>query len=66
MLTHNNTNSFKDNELNSTTTSTLSRFIQINSNHSEILEGEELQERITRTINSKNLIEKLDWSIKGS
>ena len=35
------------------------------SNHTEILEGEELQEIITRTINSKDLIEKLNWNIRG-
>ncbi len=30
-----------------------------------MLEGEELQEIITRTINSKDVIEKLDWNIRG-
>ena len=64
MLTHNNVNSHKDNELDSTTTN-ISRFTQNTSNHTEILEGKELQEIITRTINSKDLIEKLDWSIRG-
>jgi hypothetical protein len=64
LLTHNNVNSHKDNELDSTTTN-ISRFTQNTSNHTEILEGKELQEIITRTINSKDLIEKLDWSIRG-
>jgi hypothetical protein len=64
LLTHNNANSYKDNELDSTTTN-FSRFTQNTSNHTEILEGKELQEIITRTINSKDLIEKLDWSIRG-
>ena len=64
LLTHNNVNSYKDNELDSTTTN-FSRFTQNTSNHTEILEGKELQEIITRTINSKDLIEKLDWSIRG-
>jgi hypothetical protein len=64
LLTHNNVNSHKDNELDSTTTN-ISRFTQNTSNHTEILEGKELQEIKTRTINSKDLIEKLDWSIRG-
>jgi hypothetical protein len=64
LLTHNNANSYKDNKLNSTTTN-VSHFTQNRSNHTDILEGEELQEIITRTINSKDLIEKLDWSIRG-
>ena len=64
LLTHNNANSYKDNKLNSTTTN-VSHFTQNRSNHTDILEGEELQEIITRTINSKELIEKLDWSIRG-
>lgn len=62
LITHNNANSYNDNnKLNSPTTN-LSRFTQ---NHTEILEGEELEELVTRTINSKELIEKLDWNIKG-
>jgi hypothetical protein len=66
LLTHNNANSYnKDNKLNSTTTTNVSHFIQNRSNHTDILEGEELQEIITRTINSKDLIKKLDWSIRG-
>ena len=64
MLTHANSNSYNDTKLNSPTTN-FSRFTQNQSNHTEILEGEELQEIITRTINSKDLIEKLDWSIRG-
>ena len=62
-LTHNNSNSYNDNKLNSPTN--FSSFTQNQPSHSEILEGEELQEVITRTINSKDLIEKLDWSIRG-
>ncbi|MGB9168464.1 MAG: hypothetical protein WCB31_06020 [Nitrososphaeraceae archaeon] len=65
LLTHNNANSYNDNKLNSTTTNFSQNFIQNYSNHTEILNGEELQEIITRTINSKDLIEKLDWSIRG-
>ncbi|HEU5462095.1 MAG TPA: hypothetical protein VFU79_07475 [Nitrososphaeraceae archaeon] len=64
LLTHDISNSYNDNKLNSPTTN-FSRFTQNHSNHTEILEGEELQEIITRTINSKDLIEKLDWNIRG-
>ena len=65
LLTHNNnTNFYKNNTLNPTTNFS-QNFTQNHSNHSEILEGEELQEIITRTINSKDLIEKLDWNIRG-
>jgi hypothetical protein len=63
LLTHNNTNSYKDNKLNSTTN--FSGFTQNQTNHTDILEGTVLQEIITRTINSKDLIEKLDWNIRG-
>ena len=63
LLTHNNSNSYNDNKLNST--SNFSRLTQNHSDQSEILEGKELQEIITRTINSKYLIEKLDWNIMG-
>ena len=67
LLTHNNANFYnKDKKLNSTTTTNFFQNItQNNSNHSEILEGEELEEIITRTINSKDLIQKLDWNIRG-
>ncbi|HEY5737269.1 MAG TPA: hypothetical protein VIS28_03240 [Nitrososphaeraceae archaeon] len=64
LLTHNNANFYKNNTLNSTTNFS-QNFRQNHSNHSDILEGDELQEIITRTINSKELIEKLDWSIRG-
>ncbi|HEU4483328.1 MAG TPA: hypothetical protein VFR65_09770 [Nitrososphaeraceae archaeon] len=64
LLTHNNTNFYKNNTLNSNTNFS-QNFRQNHSNHSDILEGDELQEIITRTINSKELIEKLDWSIRG-
>ena len=47
-LTHNNSNSYNDNKLNSPTN--FSRFTQNHSNHTEILEGEELQEIITRKV----------------
>ena len=49
-LTHNTPNFYYNNTLNSTTTN-FSSFTQNQSNHSEILEGEELEEVITRTIN---------------
>jgi hypothetical protein len=62
-LTHNNPNFYDNTTLNSITN--FSSFTQNQPSHSEILEGEELQEVITRTINSKDLIEKLDWSIRG-
>ena len=66
LLTHANLNSYNDTKLNSPTiTTNFSRFTQDQSNHTEILEGEELQEIITRTINSKDLIEKLNWNIRG-
>ena len=64
LLTHANSNSYNDTKLNSPTTN-FSRFTQNQSNHTEILDSEELQEVITRTINSKDLIDKLDWSIRG-
>ena len=64
LLTHANSNSYNDTKLYSPTTN-FSRFTQDQSNHTEILEGEELQEIITRTINSKDLIEKLNWNIRG-
>ena len=64
LLTHANSNSYNDTKLNSPTTN-FSRFTQNDSNHTEILDNEQLQEIITRTINSKDLIEKLDWSIRG-
>ncbi|MDW0149227.1 MAG: hypothetical protein QOK89_02485, partial [Nitrososphaeraceae archaeon] len=64
LLTHANSNSYNDTKLNSPTTN-FSLFKQNQSNHTEILDSEELQEIITRTINSKDLIEKLDWSIRG-
>ncbi|HSF51686.1 MAG TPA: hypothetical protein VLA74_13075 [Nitrososphaeraceae archaeon] len=66
MLTHDNVNSYNnDNKLNSITKNLSQGFTQNPSNHTDILEDEELQEIITRTINSKDLIEKLDWSIRG-
>ena len=64
LLTHANSNSYNDTKLNSPNAN-FSRFTQNQSNHTEILEGEELQEIITRTINSKDLIEKLNWNIRG-
>ena len=65
LLTHDNANLYKDNKLNSTTTNFSQNFRQNHSNHNDMLEGDELEEVITRTINSKDLIEKLDWSIRG-
>ncbi len=62
-LTHNNPNFYDNNTLNSITN--FSSFTQNQPSHSEILEGEELQEVITRTINSKEIVEKLDWIIRG-
>ena len=64
LLTHDISNSYNDNKVNSSTTN-FSSFRQNQSNQIEILEGEELQEIITRTINSKDIIEKLDWIIRG-
>jgi len=64
LLTHSNANFYKNNTLNHTTNFS-QNFRQNHSNHNDILEGDELQEIITRTINSKELIEKLDWSIRG-
>src|SRR6187200_954155 len=65
LLTHANSNSSNDTKLNSPTTTNFSRFTQNQSNHTEILDSEELQQLIARTINSKDLIEKLDWNIRG-
>ena len=64
LITHNNANSYNDNQLNSSTAN-ISRFTQNNSNHTDILDGKELEEIITRTINSKDVFEKLDWRILG-
>jgi hypothetical protein len=64
LLTHANSNSYNDTKLNSPNAN-FSRFTQDQSNHTEILEGEELQEIITRTLNSKDIIEKLNWNIRG-
>jgi hypothetical protein len=64
LLTHDISTSYNDTKLNSPITN-FSRFTQNYSNHTEILEGEELEEIISRTINSKDLIEKLDWNIRG-
>ena len=64
LLIHANSNSYNDTKLNSPTTN-FSRFTQNQSNHTEILDREELQDIIAKTINSKDLIEKLDWSIRG-
>jgi hypothetical protein len=64
LLTHSNPNFYDNNNLNSATTN-FSRFTQNHVNHSEILEGEELEEIITRTLNSKEIVEKLDWNIRG-
>jgi histone H3/H4 len=64
LLTHDNPK-FYDNNLNSTKTNFSQNFTQNRSNNNDILEDEELEEIITRTINSKDLIEKLDWSIRG-
>jgi hypothetical protein len=65
LLTHNNPNFYDNNNLNSATTTNFSRFTQNQINHSEILEGEELEEIISRTLNSKEIVEKLDWNIRG-
>jgi len=64
LLTHDISNSYNDDKLNSPTTN-FSLFTQNHSNHTEILEGKELQEIITRTINSRDVIEKLDWTLRG-
>ena len=65
-LTHKNPNFEDINKLNSATTTNFSRFTQNQINNSEILDDEELNEIITRTINSKEIVEKLDWKIIGS
>ncbi len=64
LLTHANSNSYNDTKLNSPNAN-FSRFTQNQSNHTEILNNEELQEIITRTLNSKDIIEKLNWEIRG-
>jgi hypothetical protein len=64
LLTHNKSNSYNDNKLNSPTTN-VSHFTQNHVNQSDILDGEELKEIITRTVNSKEIVEKLDWIIRG-
>ncbi len=64
LLTNNNPNFYNNNNKSSSTTN-ISSLTQNHSNHIEILEGEQLNEIIKRTINSKDLIEKLGWSIRG-
>ena len=64
LLTHANSNSYNDTKLNSPNAN-FSRFTQNQSNHTEILDNEQLQEIITRTLNSKDIIEKLNWNIRG-
>ena len=68
LLTHSNVNLYNnDNNKSKFTPATnfSQNFTQNDSNHSEILAGEELEEIIARTINSKDLIEKLEWNIRG-
>jgi len=48
-----------------TTKSSSPNSIQKYLNHTDILEGNELDEVITRTLNSKEIIEKLNWVIRG-
>jgi len=68
LLTHTNVNLYNnDNNKSKFTPATnfSQNFTQNHSSQSEILAGEELEEIIARTINSKDLIEKLDWNIRG-
>jgi hypothetical protein len=66
LLTHNISNSYNDydNKLNPIANFQGSTQNYLNQTD-DILEGEELEEIITRTINSKNIVEKLDWIIRG-
>ncbi len=64
LLTHNISNSYNDdNKLNPI--ANFQGSTQNYLNQTDILEGEELEEIITRTLNSKNIVEKLDWIIRG-
>jgi hypothetical protein len=67
LLTHNISNSYNDrndNKLNPIANFQGSTQNYLNQTDN-ILEGKELEEIITRTLNSKNIVEKLDWIIRG-
>ena len=59
LLTHNVSNSYNDNNL----TSAKKNFTQDNIHNN--LKQDEIREIIARTLNSKEILEKLDWVIKG-
>lgn len=65
LLIHNASEAFNDNTPNPITKSYFQNSVQKYLNHTEILEGDELDEVITRTLNSKEIVEKLNWVIRG-
>lgn len=68
-LSHNVSDSYSNDDDNNNLTSAkknlLQPYIYNYSKEDEILESEELAEVIARTLNSKDMVEKLDWVIKG-
>ena len=69
-LTHSNIDSYinKDNNDNNKINSTNNFFQNITQNplnQSQILEDDEIKQIILKTINSNNIVEKLDWNIRG-
>ena len=70
LLTSNNSKSYNNdttnfNPIRNFSQGSSSSSIQNYLNNNNILEGKELEEIITRTLNSKDIVEKLDWVIRG-
>ncbi len=70
LLTSNNSKSYNRdttnfNPIRNFSQGSSSSSIQNSLNNNNILEGKELEEIITRTLNSKDIVEKLDWVIRG-
>ncbi|HJT83031.1 MAG TPA: hypothetical protein VJ697_00990 [Nitrososphaeraceae archaeon] len=66
LLINNASEASNDNNISNPITKNSSpNSIQKYLNHTDILEGNELDEVITRTLNSKEIIEKLNWVIRG-
>lgn len=68
-FSHNVSDSYEDDNNNNLTSATkknlLQTYIYNYSKEDEILENEELAEIIARTLNSKDILEKLNWVVKG-
>ncbi len=67
LLTHRNLNSHISNDNNKINpiNNLFHNITQNPLNQSEILEDDEIKQTIIKTINSNNIVEKLDWNIKG-